>query len=436
MAIYPTETLKCWKKAKELRDQYYINYAQAHEKGGLRWAGGSVTLDAIPAGLGDDVYSLTGEPYSAYLATDQKLNKQCQDATEAAGYARDMCAYTRTYLGSILIDKYAFGGPFPKADFIFQKQICGTHAKWYQAVQKLEGIPAFFFDAAIGNYNKGTSDPGLTYVYNQAMESINWLEQVTGREFNDELFIKAVKNEMRTSALWAEICLLNQAKPAPIDEKSMYSLYVLGTLSKSSQWCADFYEELLEEVKDRVSRGIAAVANERCRVMSDHQPPWGFLKLFRYLEEFGVVSIGSFYTYALIGNWEVASDGAWVPRKTPMQLGIDFSSRELAMKHYVDWNLSKPMHRTFCDPSIKSDAMIRLAKQWSASGVMMHLNRGCEGLSQGQMENRLSLAAAGIPVMTYEGSMGDGREFDLGRTRNRIDSFMETLDLTRDFARA
>ncbi len=44
--------------------------------------------------------------------------------------------------------------------------------------------------------------------------------------------------------------------------------------------------------------------------------------------------------------------------------------------------------------------------------------------------------AAGIPVMTFEGNMGDEREFDLGRTQNRVDSFMETLGLKREFAHA
>jgi benzoyl-CoA reductase subunit B len=38
--------------------------------------------------------------------------------------------------------------------------------------------------------------------------------------------------------------------------------------------------------------------------------------------------------------------------------------------------------------------------------------------------------------MTFEGNMGDEREFDLGRTQNRVDSFMETLGLKRDFAHA
>ena len=38
--------------------------------------------------------------------------------------------------------------------------------------------------------------------------------------------------------------------------------------------------------------------------MSDTQPPWGFLKVFRYLEEYGAVSVGSLYTFGLEGIWE------------------------------------------------------------------------------------------------------------------------------------
>ena len=63
MIKHPTERLKCWGKAKTLREQYYEDYAKAHERGGLRWAGGAWSFDAIAAGLGEDVWSLTGEPY-------------------------------------------------------------------------------------------------------------------------------------------------------------------------------------------------------------------------------------------------------------------------------------------------------------------------------------------------------------------------------------
>ena len=436
MAKYPTEQLKCWKKAKELREQYYINFAKAHEKGGLRWSGSAWALDAIPAGLGNDVYSLTGEPYGATIAVDRKFNKECQDAAESYGYARDMCAYMRTYWGSIILNKYPFGGEFPKPDFNFQTQICCSHSKWYQAAAKLEdNTPTFFIDVSVGAYQDLTTER-LDFVTNQGLEACEWLEKTTGRKFNDELFIEAVKNEMRSTSLWAAICAENKAKPAPLDEKTMYSLYVLATLSKSSKWCADFYQECLDEVKDRVARGIAAVPNERCRVMSDTQPPWGFLKVFRYLEEYGAVSVGSLYTFGLEGIWETKPDGTWGPRTLPWEKGIEMNTREQAMRLYCDWNLSKPQWQHFYDPRIKTEMMKTIVKEWGVDGVMLHLNRGCEGLSIGIMENRLGLAASGVPVMTFEGNMGDEREFDLGRTQNRVDSFMETLGLKRDFAHA
>ena len=205
---------------------------------------------------------------------------------------------------------------------------------------------------------------------------------------------------------------------------------------KSSRWCADFYEELRDEVRDRVVRGVAAVPYERCRLISDTQPPWAFLNLFRYLEEFGAVSVGSLYTFGLEGIWETKADGSWGPRTTPMELGIDMSTREQAMRLYCDWNLSKPQWQHFYDPGLKTAMMKTIVREWGVDGVILHLNRGCEGLSLGIMENRRDLAAAGIPVMSYEGNMGDEREFDLGRTQNRVDSFMETLGLKREFAHA
>ena len=80
MARYPTEPLKCWKKAKELREQYYINYARAKDKGGIRWGAAGWSFDAIPTAFGDDVHPLTGEPYGASIAFDRKFAKECLDA--------------------------------------------------------------------------------------------------------------------------------------------------------------------------------------------------------------------------------------------------------------------------------------------------------------------------------------------------------------------
>jgi benzoyl-CoA reductase subunit B len=428
---YPTEPLKCWDKAKELREQYYKNYAAAHEQGGLRWAGGAWYFDAIPAGLGDDVYSLTSEPYGASVAWDKKFALQCQEAVEKAGYARDLCSYMRNYWGSVLLDKYAFGGQFPRPDFLWQDHICCSHAKWYQVVSELEkGLPHFCIDVSVGPYHE-LNENRLAYVVGQMQDGIDWLEKVTGRTYDDEKLIRAVLAECRSTSVWAEVCALNKAIPAPLDEKTMYSLYVLGTLNKSSPAFADFYEELRDEVRDRVRRGIAAVPHERCRVMTDTQPPWAFLKVFRYLEGFGCVSVGSLYTFGLIGMWETKPDGSWGPRTTPQEKGVKITTREQALRVLAEWNLSKPEWQHFYSPALKSEMMLRIAREWKLDGVLLHFNRGCEGLSLGIAENRLAIQKAGVPVMSFEGNMGDEREFDEAKTMSRIDAFMETLELKR-----
>ncbi len=420
---YPTKPLDCWKKAKELRQRYYEQYAAP---GKLRWAGSAWALDPIPAGLGEDVVHLTGEPYAAAIAFNKDFAVRCQEAAEAHGWARDLCAYFRTYIGGMFLDEYAFGGKYPKPDFCFTGHICCTHGKWYELVSEYKKVPYVAIDVGVGasgdlNANK------IDYVVNQAHEAIEYLSKATGREYRDDLLIEACKNLFRSTSTWAKVCCLNKNIPAPLDEKSMHSLYVLGTLDRTDKEFADFYDEVLEEVKDRVAQGIAAIPVERCRLMTDSQPPWYFLHFYRYLEQFGAVSVGSFYVNTLEGAWEDKPDGTWGARTTPMEKGIEIRTRDQALRLLAEWELSRPQWQTFYDPQLKTDLLIRMAKEWSLKGFILHYNRGCEGTSSGIAENRLGLMKAGIPVMTYEANMGDEREFDEPRTLARIDSFMESL---------
>lgn len=428
--LYKTAPVKCWGKAKELRANYYKRFATIKDQGGIRWVGGGWAFDTIPKGLGDDVAHITSEPYGAVIAAgDLKFARECHEACEAKGYARDLCAYMRAYWGSIFLNKYAFGGPFPKPDFALQTGICCSHCKWYQVVSEWENIPYFAIDLSVGPYYD-LKPHGIEYLVNQSLDGIEWVQKVTGREFDDEKFIKAVLNEARTGSLWAEVCYLNQAVPAPLDEKTMYSLYVMSILDKSSQEAADFYEELVAEVKERVAEGIAAVDNERFRLITDSQPPWSFLKLFRYLEEYGAVSVGSFYTFGLTGFWDAEQqpDGhiKLTPAVTPQKKGIAIKTREEAVRQMVEWNLKNLEWASMYNQHHKTDCMISIVKDWKVEGVILHYNRGCEGSSLGIAENRLGLLNAGIPVVSYEGNMGDDREFDEGTALARIDSFMES----------
>jgi len=436
MAKYKTKRLECWGKAKELRQQFYRDFAEAKERGGIRYAGGAWQLDSIPMGLGDDVYPLAGEPYGASVGNDPAASLRLQEATESKGFARDLCAYMRNEWGSVLLNEYYFGGEWPTPDFIYMNHICCSHAKWYQVLRDLEKetfgkeVPLFVADVSVGPYDT-LDDAKIDYVAGQYLDAIEWMEKVTGRKYDDEKLFQAVYNECRSTSLWAEVCSLNQTVPAPIDEKSMYSLYVLGTIHKAAKEVADFYQELRDEVRDRVDNQIAAVANERFRIMSDSQPPWSFLKIFRYLEDFGVVSIGSYYTFTLIGIWDTLPDGTLVPAKTPQEQGITFKSREDAVRFIVQWNLKKLHWEPFFDSRLRAKRVVQIAKQWKVNGMAMHLNLGCEGTTIGNLESRLALIKAGIPVLTYEGNMADDRQNDDAGTLRRLDIWMKRFGLEK-----
>ena len=428
---YKTAPLKCWQKAKELRAQFYKDYADVQGKPGIRWAGGAWSFQPIPAGLGDDVYFLTGEPYGASLAINPALITECQEATEAKGFARDLCGYMRGYWGSIILDKYAFGGPFPKPDILWQNHICCSHAKWYQVVNDLEGgIPYFAIDFSVGPYSE-VEDYKIDYIAGQMLDGIEWLEKVTGRKYDDEKLIKAVYNDCDIVSLWAEISAMNMAIPAPLDEKSMFSLYVLSTLDRVSDEWVEFHKEMRDEIKYRMDNQIAAVGNERFRIMTDSQPPWAALKLFRYLEKFGVVSIGAWYTMGLIGVWEDKPDGTWGPVTTPRQKGTVIKDREQALRILADYTLKREFYNPFYSSRLGAQREVQIAKDFKVQGAMMHINLGCEGTSVGDMERRLALLNAGIPVLTYEGNMADDRQFDEASTMKRVNIWMKSFGLEK-----
>jgi len=432
---YKSKPFDCWKLAKEIRANHYREIAESRTEGGkkLLIGGGTESMIGLPAGLGDYVF-FGGEPYSAsFSAGSPQGAVECMEATESYGLARDLCSYFRNYVGSLLLNKYYFGGPFPKADFYLQTHFCDTHGKWYQLVSEMVGVP--YFSTDLVPYRWDETEEGkkqkLEFLSGQLLDAIEWMEKTTGREYQDELLIEAVKNEMRSTSLWAQCAQLNQNIPAAMDEKSMYSFYILAVLMRHKPEVVRFYEILLDEMKDRVANQIAAVPTERFRLLHDSQPPWYALHIFRYLEKFGVACVGANYEYGLSGGWDYKEGEYLRPAKPLQDQGWPLKTREDACRALAYWWLEYHVLARgirFSGPG-KNNLVMKEIKDWNCDGLMIHLNRGCEGLATGQMEIRLALTEAGIPVMTYEGNVGDPREFDEPRTLARIDAFMESVGL-------
>ena len=444
LRAYPTAPLKCWEEAKKLRKKYYEEYFESARQGkGIRVSGSAWLFYALTAGLGDDVYFLTGEPYGATCSYFTDFSVKCVEEAEKYGFARDLCAYMRNYWGSILLNKFILADGrvmdgWPKPTFHFTSHVCCSHAKWYQNAAELEGgdiplvaidLPCEIVDPSVSAERKQRV---IEYVASQALEAIEKMERITGRKYDDEKLIEAINNETRSEYLWAKICTYNQRIPAVLEEKTMYSLYVFNALCPSRKEVVEFYNKLLEEVQERYEKGIAASQYEQLRIITDSQPPWPFLKVWRYLErEYGVVSVGSLYTFGLVATWEIDEEGNLVPALPPAERGVKMDTREDAVRAYVEFKLKNLVRTEFHSAHAKSEFLKKIVKQWKVDAVFIHLNKGCEGTAIGQMENRLALIEEGIPVLTFEGNMGDHRDFDEIRTQARIEAFLEGSGVKR-----
>ncbi len=426
--LYETRPLQSWQKAKELRTNTYKEVQEARQAGRLIAFGGVGSLFSLVRGIGEFSF-LRGENYGAVISHDVKFSALCSEAMECRGFARDMCAYTKNFLGSMFLDKYAFGGNFPKPNFCIQAHSCDSHAKWFQYVSEYFNVPYFCIDVPAGNWENNPSEYRVKYMVGEMEEAIEWLEKVTHRKYDDEKLIEAVTNECTCSSLWAEVCLMNRAVPAPLDQRTILGLLSITAISRHTPEAVELLKFLRDEVRQRVDDGMAALPTERFRILDDRQPLWHFLDIYNHLNKYGAIAIGSFYSFTLTGSYDEQEDGTWVALKPPEERGIHIKDRETALRILASEEIMKRQIEKVHLPSQTNKALLMMVKEWSCQGVMMHFNRGCELNSSGAAENRLALREAGVPVFVYEGSMADRRDADISEITKRMDVYMEQVGL-------
>ena len=436
-ALYKTEPLKIWDEAKQLRARYFQEYVDAKKKGGLRVISSTGVSLTPPCGLGEDLFMMGSEPLAGNTAFFSDFSLKCLEETEKYGYSREVCGYTKNVWGAMMRDKFIMTDgtildEWPVPDFILSWSLAPCHTKWFQFMGEYKNIPMYLYDLPkVYPYN---DESLITYLTTQVLDSIEWMEKITKRKFDDELLIQGVHNECRSYNLWTKIMILNQNVPAPLDEKTIFSLVVPNLMRPFTKEVGDFYQRVLEEVEERVDRGIAAAANERFRVLTDAIPPWPYLSLWRYIErEYGAVSVGSPYVICLIGSWKFDDEGNLVPVPTPEEMGMKMTNREEAVRALM-W------YRThFSTETLYSTAAGRelhevtkaIARQWKIDGAILHLNRGCTMQALGGVEARRALMEIGIPAMNYEGNDADPRDLNLALTKRQIDMFLESLGVKK-----
>jgi benzoyl-CoA reductase/2-hydroxyglutaryl-CoA dehydratase subunit BcrC/BadD/HgdB len=428
-------SLTTWNEFKNYQSSCYRNYIDSSE--GLRCMGSTWSVLAPLKGLGEDVHIIGGEPHAASTAgTFPEESREDISAAETAGLGFHSCSYLKLFVGEVVRDKMAITDRtikegYPKPDLIWTTHLCSQHSKWYQEVsRRLGGIPMYPIDM-IGGGNAEKDPKIVNYVCDQIEEGIRWLERVTGREFSDESFIKAARNEIKVLVLWGNICALNRHAPAPLDERRLIALFPPAVVDRTTDESVRLYEALLKEVRQMVETKQSVVPDQRFRIVYfGIAHTYGHPEIARILRDAGAEIVASVYTFGTCGNFRGFENGkwSWDPLDPAWVDDLDLSTRRDTISALVKIALGWPTWqgvRSYWALEKMARAMVT---EYRADGLLLAPSRSCETDFRNGYMAMQRLFRNEIPTVEYDTDQVDVRKMDLPGSQRKTELFVHLME--------
>jgi len=390
------------KRMREIMTEYYIEAKTADQTGKkVAWITSGGPVEPL---IAMDVIPVYPENYGAMIGASHMGGDLCAKA-EALGYSTDLCSYARADIACALEDGGPIGG-LPKPDMLVCcNNICGTVMKWYEIQARLFDVPLFIFDTPFCHVD--FAEEARRYVRAQIGEYIGFLEGVCNKKFDLDRSMEVGILSLKGQRLWQEVLDAAAHRPSPMTAFDAFFFLALIVTLRGTDKVVDFYTELLEEVRERVTQGISAVGNERYRLLWDNLPVWYRLKwLSDTFAAHGACLVADTYTTAWCGSMKYIDEADFIG-----------SMAEAYTRIYLNIGVDE-MAKT----------ILAMIDKYEVDGLVMHSNRSCKPYSFGQYDiMRIIREKKGIPCMMLESHMVDERSFSESQALTRIDAFMEVI---------
>lgn len=426
---YPTEPLEAYRWGKEYRSRLFKEASRAGESDKLLIIGNMNFPKEIITGLGEFNY-LAGESYAVSVIREggPELAQACAEETERRGFARDLCAYTRYFWGSMFLNRNPWGGDFPsKPKFLISFANCESRGKWFQVISEHLGVPHLCLDCGFEELNQGPEyqQHCMDYFRQQFESMVDQMEKITGVEYNWDLFTEAMANHYLSRCYLAEAFKLMSAVPAPMEHKLWLPFLMLNEWVPYKAETVAMMKALCDEIKSRVERGIAAHPNEKIRITHEGMSPYHSLFMFSYLRQRGVAVLGwASNIHHGISVMEPNPDNSFSMQKPILWDRVPRNKAE-ALNHLTYHQFRSDRERL--NPIERGHGLASVLRHWKADGAIFSMDRGCEYASAGVLDVKRTVQAAGIPTMMYEGNRVDAREWSWPHVQDALDTFLESL---------
>lgn len=314
-----------------------------------------------------------------------------------------------------LADKDRPWGGLPAPTFAVAERSGDITQKIFEEWGKLPGVetfllsrtgadpaPSAWWELVPHQWEEVFGTQRLDLLESELRDLIPWLEDHTGRVFDEEKFhnIMALANEQ---AEWNNRTrnLLAETTPAPVLVNDTVPAVMIPQWHRGTQWAVDAARQLYEEVLERVKHGAAVHAQEQHRLMWIGRGLWSDLNIYtRFQQSHDAVFVWSMYLalaadgYVRYGDNPLRALAARFVGMTDLLYVPPFSSQ---------WYLKEALNHGI-------DGVVHLvADDTPGSGFITEV-----------LENE------GIPVLEIRANNADERSSNQASIPDRISDFLRT----------
>lgn len=349
------------------------------------------------------------ENHGAVLGASRKAMEYIPVAN-AVGYSPEICSYLTSDVGAYLrretpLTKSYGISSVPRPDvLVYNTNQCRDVQDWFHFYSREFQVPAVGITSPRGV--EEVTEAHIDDVARQMEALVPTLEEVSGEPLDMERLRRVVALSRRCSDLWKQVLQTASAVPSPWTFFDHTIHMGPAVVARGTQEAVDYYETLLEELQERVDRGVASVEGERHRLYWEGMPIWGKLRdlanLFQRLRACIVAS-----TYC--NSWIFTDFDPEDPFRSMAK-----AYTNIFICHAEAW---------------KEDYIRGIVKEFRVDGIVFHDARTCPNNSNNRygMPQRLE-RSLGIPCLVLHGDLNDLRCYSEEQAITNIEAFVEQLE--------
>lgn len=368
----------------------------------IGWCASNFPVE-IPETLG--LHVCYPENQAAGIAARGGGERMCVES-EGDGYSNDICAYARISLAYMKL-KEAPEQNMPLPDFVLCcNNICNCMIKWYENIAKELDIPMIMIDIPF-NPDYEVSDAYVAYIKAQFLDAIKQLEEITGKKWSEERFEEVKEISGRSSRAWLAATATAKYKPSPFNGFDLLNHMAVMVTARGKKEAAEAMETLLKEYEENHVTGKSTFnAEEKYRIMFEGIACWPWLRATSTgLKSRGINMVTTIYADAF---------------------GFIYDDFDGMCRAYAGVPNCMNLERA-------RDKRVKLCKDNSVEGLLVHTNRSCKLWSGFMPEmSRQVGEMCDIPVASFDGDQADPRNFSEAQYDTRVQGLMEIMEANKE----